>query len=377
MPDLGAQPDAPLVAVSLTWRDAPSAVRARAASPMDAARLQGLRAQGVDGLAEVHTCARSLWIASAAQAPWGGALLQSCVAARLGGEVLPTVFVGVDAARHALRVAVGLESYVQGEADIGGQFLGAFDTAREAGQGAVALNLLHQAAARLLVEGRDQGFVRPNRGLGQLAVAALLDRGLDLTRPVAVVGAGAIGARVVASLRRAGAVEPVVYNRTARPDTRPLPTLAAGGHTMAVVCTAGPAHGFAPPPGLALVVDLGLPAQVAPGLRVIGLDALLAGDPLRLPDDRLRIAEHAVEREVGGLLARLRAVSWQRGLAGVSTLRDQFLDAELATHLADALGALPEEQQRRVLNAARGAFRQYSHRMLTWIKDEMSSAEDG
>lgn len=369
--------EAPLVAVSLTWREASSTVRARAALPLGDTLYAGLRAHGVEGLVEVHTCARSLWLAAAQHGAWVGSLLQSHVAARAGGEVLPVVYEGVDAARHALRVAVGLDSYVQGESDIGGQFLAAFDDARAAGHSAVALNLLHQSAARLLAEGREQGFVRPNRGLGALSVSALMERGVDLAVPVGVVGAGSIGGRVVGALRRAGAATPIVYNRTPRPDTRPLDTIAAGGHHALVVCTAGPARWFTPPPSAAWTIDLGLPAQVADGPGVLGLDAILAGDPQRLPEERVRTAEDAVEREIGGLLARVRAAHWQRGLAGAANLRDQFLDQELETWLAEAIGALPEEHQRKVREAARGALRQYSHRMITWIKQELGRTEPG
>lgn len=367
---------APLVAVSLTWREASSAQRSRANAPMDPALYASLRAHGVEGLVEVHTCARSLWLVATPQAPWVGALLQSSVAARVGGDVLPVVYEGVAAARHALRVALGLDSFVQGESDIGGQLLAAFDAARAAGHSAVALNLLQQSAARLLAEGRDVGFVRPNRGLGQLAVMSLVERGVDLSVPIAVVGAGSIGGRVVASLRRAGAAAPVVYNRTQRLDTRPLDQIARGGHAAGVVCTAGPERWFSPPPNLTHVVDLGLPAQVVSGPGVIDLDALLAGDPLRLPDERLRAAEDAVEREIGGLLARVRTIHWQRGLAGATTLRDQFMEHELDSLLAEALDALSEDQQRKVRTATRGALRQYSHRMLTWIKQELTVPEE-
>lgn len=364
--------EVPLVTVSLTWRDAPSAVRARAASPVGEELYAALRGHGVEGLVEVHTCARSMWIAAARHGAWVGALLQSEIAARTGAEVLPAVREGVDAARYALRVAAGLDSYVQGESDIGNQFLAAFDAARGCGHGSVALNVLQQSAARLLAEGREQGFVRPNRGLGALAVTALLERGVELGRPVAVVGAGAIAQRVIGALDRAGAARPVVYNRTQRADTRPLDALARGGHLAAVVCTAGPERWFRPPAGLAWVVDLGMPAQVPEGPGVLGLDAILAGDPLRLPEERVRAAEDAVEREIGGLCARLRAQHWQRNLAGANDLRDRFLDEELDVHLADALEGLPEEMRRRVRLAARGAVRQYNHRVLTWIKQELT-----
>jgi glutamyl-tRNA reductase len=366
--------EAPLVAVWLTWREAPSALRARLGAPLDTAQVASLRAQGVEGVVEVHTCARSLWVAAARDGEWAGALLQSLVAARADGAVLPMVMCGLDAARYVLRVAVGLDSYVQGEADIGGQVLAAFDAAREGGRSAGALNLLQQAAARLVAEGRDQGFIRPNRGLGALAVSALVSRGVDLSVPVAVVGAGAIGARVVGALGRAGAAPPVYYNRTPRPDTRPLDAVGKGRHRAAVVCTAGPERWFQPPRGLDWVIDLGMPAQVRAAPNVVELDVLLAGDPQRLPDDRVRAAELAVEREIGGLCARVRAARWQRGLQGAVALRDAFVGEELDRCLAEALDDLPEEQRRRVRAAAEAALRRYNHRMLTWIKRELDPA---
>lgn len=364
---------APLAAVSLTFRDAPTAVRVKASVPLEAALVEGLRAHGVTGIVEMHTCARSLWIASAANAAWIGALLQSSIAARLGGDVLPHVHVGEAAFRHALRVSVGLDSYVQGEADVGAQFAGAFAWAREEGRTDGVLNLLAQSAARIAAEGRERGFIRPNKGLGALAVHALKHRGADLARPVGVVGAGAIGERVVASLRRAGWVEPVVYNRTPRPGTQPLQAIA-DHHEALVLCTAGPARWFVPQPTHRHVIDLGLPPQC--GGDAVGLDELLAGDELRLPTEKIALAEVAVERELGALLARIRTSHWQRGLAGMRALRDQFLEQDLEGLLGEAVAGLSEEHQKRVMSAARGAFRQYSHRMLTWVKDEMAAGEE-
>lgn len=363
---------APLAAVSLTFRDAPTALRVKASLPLEKTLVEGLRAHGVTGLVELHTCARSLWLASANNSAWVGALLQSSIASRLGGEVLPHVHVGEDAFRHALRVSVGLDSYVQGEADVGAQFSSSFAEAREGGRSDGVLNLLHQSAARLLAEGREHGYIRPNRGLGQLAVHTLRMRGADVGRSVGVVGAGAIGERVIASLRRAGWAEPVIYNRSPRPGTRPLTEI--GDHEALVLCTAGPEGWFRPRAEHLHVIDLGLPPQVDG--RCVGLDELLAGDELRLPSEKVGAAEVAVEREVGHLLARIRTSHWQRGLAGMQAVRDQFLEHDLEGILSDAVSHLNDEQQRKVLAATRGAFRQYSHRMLTWLKDELVAGEE-
>ncbi len=356
--------DLSLAAVSLSFRDAPTAVRVRASAPVDETAMARLRAQGVTGLVEVHTCARSLWLAAGEHPGWTGSLLQSMVGARVGNAGLPLTYTGSDALRHTLRVSVGLESFVQGEADVGGQVTAAFDAARAQGRSCLLLNTLQQATAHLLAEGRERGFVRANRGLGHLAVLALQARGADRSRPVGVVGAGAIGGRVIASLRRAGWAEPVVYNRTPKPGT--LPLSAIGEHEAIVLCTAGPTPWFVAGPTHRHVVDLGLPPQASG--EAIGLDGLLAGDELRLSPSRVSEAERAVEQELGAMLRRVRAP--HRGLAGVQALRDQFLEQELAALLAGAVGELSEDQQRRVVAAARGALRQYSHRMITLLRDE-------
>jgi hypothetical protein len=45
--------------------------------------------------------------------------------------------------------------------------------------------------------------------------------------------------------------------------------------------------------------------------------------------------------------------------------------------LKASLADLPEEQQRRVLAAARGAVRQFGHRMVTWMREEMAVPDEG
>ena len=351
-----------LSVVSLSWREAPSRVRALLAGGVPPEVWAGLQLQGGTGLVEVHTCARSMWLVSGGTGAWLGALLHAHVQARCG--VGPTVWTGTDALTFLYRVAVGLDSLAQGEADVGRQVRRAFAQARRVGHTDPLLHAAEHGLAHLAAAGQREAFVRPNRGLGQLAVAALVDAGADRRIPVGVIGAGAIGRRVAASLIRAGWAPPVLYNRTAGPGLVALDRV--GGHEALVVCTAGPAGWFRPPADVRRVVDLGLPSQVDG--PTIGLDRLLTGQQQALPEPVLARAEAAVAEEVLRVAERWRNVDLRRGLGGANVLRDRFVDECLEDALSEGLDGLAPEQRRRVMRAAEGAIRRYNHQLLTWVR---------
>ncbi len=351
-----------LSVVSLSWREAPSRVRALVAGAVPAEVWDGLRLQGGTGLVEVHTCARSMWVLSGESGPWLAALVDAHVRTRCG--VGPTVWSGDDALVYLFRVALGLDSFVQGEADVGRQVSVAFAQARRAGRTDPLLHAVEHGLAHLAAASHRQGFVRPNLGLGQLAVGALEEAGVDRTLPVGVVGAGAIGRRVAASLLRAGWAAPVLYNRTPGPGLLALDRVA--GHEGLVVCTSGPPRWFRPPPDARRVVDLGLPSQVEG--PAIGLDRLLAGEGLALPAPVLARAEAAVAAEAERVAVGWRNLALRRGLAQANVLRDRFLDECLEEELSEGLDGLEPDQRRRVMRAAEGAIRRYNHQLLTWVR---------
>ncbi len=122
----------------------------------------------------------------------------------------------VDAARHILRIAAGLESMVVGEHQILGQVRQAFDAARAAGATGPVLNRLLQLA---IAGGRR---VRRQTGLSRRA-SSVPQAARDLSqrllgslrgRPVVIVGAGEVAGIAAKLFAASGARITAVANRT-------------------------------------------------------------------------------------------------------------------------------------------------------------------
>ncbi len=342
------------VTVTTTWRDASASARARAHGLFgDRSALNRI---GADGLVVLHTCARSAWWASTAEPAWVGAIVAAQVERSVG--VGPTVRTGEEALRHALEVAIGLDSFVQGESDIGRQVHEAF--AVEDDRRDRTLNLLAQAVEQVRHRGRAEGFVRANTGVGALAVEQLREALGSTDAVVGVVGLGEIGSRVVAALKRNGWPEAVAYNRSAREGARPL--AHAEPHDAWIVCTAGPSGWFVPPGLARVVIDLGVPPQVGelPALtRRIGVDELVAGPTRSLSTEAVLAARVAVDEGVAALVARLAAP--QNRLGRVRDVRDKFI-ADIDQHVV--VEGLSVEQMGAVRKAARAAVRAYTHQVI-------------
>ena len=145
-----------------------------------------------------------------------------------------------DAARHALRVAAGLDSMVVGEAQILGQLREAYQTASERD---TAGRLLHELMQQALRVGKR---VHAETGIdraGQSVVSAALALAPDgvAGRSALVVGAGSMGALALATLARAGAGPLAVTNRGAGRAARAAE--AHGAQAVEFATWSTPRHG--------------------------------------------------------------------------------------------------------------------------------------
>lgn len=396
-------PPPPLALVGCDFRVASTAWRgALALAPEERRELARALEQAaqVRGLVVLETCNRTEWIVETDEPAWAASLLQSWMR-RLWAERGPDANGGSlpepyrhlegEAARHAVRVAAGLESFVPGEREIAAQVNRALETARADGTATPLLNELGQAAARTVrrVE-KDCAFRDSGRGVHSLAVERLGRLASCLRRRprVGVAGLGAIGRRTAELLEQAGLPAARLFNRTIPAERAstwtPLAELPERARELdALIVATGARQPLLEAARLAagrddaplLVVDLGSPAQVrAPRqadspVIVEGLDDLLVTTLARPSDEEdRRAAERLVEEGLDELL-----LAWRKSPAGallrrLQESRDELgaerLPALLDEHLAD----LPEERRRRLERALRGLVLERDRHLLEHLR---------
>ena len=120
------------------------------------------------------------------------------------------------AATHLFEVAAGLDSFVLGESEILGQVRSAWQLAAEAGGLRSTLDLLFRHALRTGKRARSETAIgRGTTSISHAAVELAADRlGTLAGRRVVVVGAGDMGSGVASSLRKEGATNITVVNRS-------------------------------------------------------------------------------------------------------------------------------------------------------------------
>jgi glutamyl-tRNA reductase len=206
------------------------------------------------------------------------------------------------AAAHLFAVAAGLDSFVLGESEILGQVRAAWQTAVDNGGVRASLDLLFRHALRTGKRARAETAIgRGTASISHAAVELAVDRlGSLAGRRVLVVGAGDMGAGVATSLRKAGATDIAVANRT--PENGRTVAAKVAGDVVAfeelgealdrsdvvVTCVAG-TEGLIATETLAsrrggdlLIVDIALPRNVdcavgaLDGVTVLDLDDVSA-----------------------------------------------------------------------------------------------------
>lgn len=244
---------------------------------------------------------------------------------RLRAEV--EVLHDLDAASHLFSVASGLESVVVGEGEIAGQVRRALEQARSAGSTTRELERVFQLASRTSREvKRRTGLQSAGRSLVRLALAMAQSRIGDWgTASVVLIGTGTYAGASLAALRARGAGNVRVFSPSGRAEAfaraRGIGAIGDGELEGAVADadlvitaslaqepiltadlfarTARPARGpycasrdgraVVPTPFTArprLVIDLGLPRNVAPdvalvsGVELLDLDTIAKHAPL-------------------------------------------------------------------------------------------------
>jgi glutamyl-tRNA reductase len=314
------------------------------------------------------------------------------------------------AAAHLFSVAAGLDSLVLGESQILGQVRDAWDVARTEGTAGSQLSALFRHALEVGKRARaETGIGRGVTSLSQAAVAMARERlGGFEGRSVLVVGVGKMGAGTVADLAAGtgtvGAEPPevLVANRTCERAV----TLAAriGGRAIAfdalpealaevdVVFTSTAGDEVIDRDGLApviesragrplLVVDLGMPRNVDPGVRdlpgvtVLDLADLRAFVQVGLDQRRKEVVpvRALVAREV----ARYVDATVARGVAPtVSALyeRGERVRAAEVDRFRARLSGLDARQQAAVEALTRGIVAKLLHEPTVRVKDSAGSA---
>ncbi|MBF4163865.1 glutamyl-tRNA reductase [Nocardioides acrostichi] len=319
-------------------------------------------------------------------------------------SMLPHLYVHYDdgAVSHLFQVAAGLDSMAVGEGQILGQAREALRLGQELGTVGPALNTLFQQALRVGKRSRAETDI--DRAAPSLVDAALRRVGSLLPpaaeRRVAVLGAGAMAGLATATVRRQGAAEIVVLNRTpahaerlAREyDARPAPVadlaaelaacdllLTCTGATGATVTAELVAAARRDTDGPLAVIDLGLPRDVETavgdlaGVTLIDLGTLAADLHGSAAGAEVQAVRDIVAQEVTAFLAARRQASVTPTVVALRSMATAVVDAEME-RLDHRLVTLDEGARREVLRTLRRVADKLLHQPTVRVR-ELANAD--
>jgi len=313
------------------------------------------------------------------------------------------------AVQHLFSVAAGLDSMVVGESQILGQLRQAYAVADEVG---TVGRVLHELAQQALRVGKRVHSTTGIDAAGASVVSeALADASVVLDglagRKAVLVGAGAMGALAAAHLRRAGAAEITVLNRTldraarlaeksveaglpARAGLLPELPAALAEADLLVACTgaigtvveAGAvAQGTVGRSRPLVVCDLGLPRDVdpavaeLPAVTVVDLFALqrrLAGGDV---GDAVERARELVAEEAQSYLAAQRSAEVTPTVTALRRRASDVVDAELL-RLDSRLPELPDPVRDEFTKTVRRVVDKLLHTPTVQVK-KLAEGPDG
>ncbi len=305
---------------------------------------------------------------------------------------------------HLFEVACGLDSMVVGESQILGQLRRAYAAARDGGAGPT----LHELFQKALKVGKRAHSETGIDQAGRSLVTVGLERAVAAVGPlegrtVLVVGAGSMGSLAGAVLRRAGAGEVVVANRTADRAKRLAETLdgrgigldgleealveadvvvSSTGSTgvvvpLELVARAVEARGGRPLAilDLALPRDLDPEVRALPGVTLVDLEALQEQLAATEAGADVAAARAIVTAEVREFLAWQRAASIAPTVVALRSRADAVVEAELG-RLAGRLPGLEPAQSAEVQATVRRVVDKLLHTPTVRVK-ELPEAPEG
>lgn len=348
----------PLALVGMSYREAPSAVRAAlAAFDSDASgpSQQLLEAEEITGIVRIESCARVEWLLASARPSWAAELFSAALigAADNPDHVRPRVRHGAAAVGGLLRVAAGLDSVAQGEHAIGRQVLRAFERAHEAGTVCRSLHVawrgvgdLLNRARRILPQGRTGG-------VQALVVQRLVTVPRD--SPIAVFGLGEIGQAMLRALADAGFTAVESFNRASMRAFE-----GAVQRVDTLIVASGAPHAWLTLPtatGHKQVFDLGSPLQLvaAPGWKLTALDELLDGNGAVLPESEFAALEVECAAAAEKVCQTLLQPPPSDTLAAMTAMRTEFMQNKLP----GLLEGMPPQRARKLTSEVNAMLHQF------------------
>ncbi|MCB8959824.1 MAG: glutamyl-tRNA reductase [Ardenticatenales bacterium] len=338
-------PSSKTFCLGISHHNTPVALReALSSQPEALAQVLVDRPDLADAVAEwavVSTCNRfELYAQLAPEVSQGEQLLLSWLALSRGlpAEQLRPHYASHRAeavARHLLQVAAGLDSQVLGEPQILGQVAAAFAAAREEKTTGPYLTALFQAAIRAGKRARTETAIsRRPASISSVAVSHIeASNGPLAAQNILVIGAGEMAELAVNSLRKRGASQIALVNRTRE---RALDLLGDGAGCVyrldqihealvaadAVISATGAPHLILTEELIAsvqtaragrplLLVDIALPRDIDPAVRELAGVNLINLDTLH---DSLEEARQARAQEVPGVkqIVREELATWRQ-----------------------------------------------------------------
>ncbi len=347
----------PLALVGMSYREAPSAVRAALAAADAAAggpSQQLLESGEITGVVRIESCARVEWLLAAPRPAWAAELFGATLIGHADNpdHLRPRVRHGPAAAGGLLRVAAGLDSVAQGEHAIGNQVLRSFERAHEAGTVCRNLHVVWRGVGEML--GKARRILPQGRtgGVQQLVI----DRMPDLPRdaPIAVFGLGEIGRAMLRALADSDFAAVESFNRASMRAFE-----AAVPRAAVVIMASGAPQAWArlPDGGGRRAFDLGSPLQIveAPNWNLTTLDELLDGHGAILPDAEYAALEAECTAGAERICQTLLAPPPSDTLAAMTAMRAEFMQHKLPA----LLEGLPPQRARKLTSEVNAMLHEF------------------